>query len=120
MPSKKKIPTLQLGEETWGERVNRAYRRGREVHGFTYRDIVKRVSQFMPTSDAAVISLNTLTEPPTATRKQMVAFYVILAYGFEPNDFDLNASTIGIDKEVEKRARDVLSPSSACLTDIAA
>ena len=45
---------LKLIEESWGDRLHRAYRMARETHGLTYRSVAGKVSQLMPISDSTI------------------------------------------------------------------
>ena len=102
--------TLELPRETWGERVHRAYRIGREQYGYTYEAVARQISRIgMPISQQTVFRTEAHEYAPKTARGQLNAWLVLCAYGFDPADF-------GIKEPMGKlldwdRVREELNPS---------
>lgn len=120
MPRKKTAEPMQLNEETWGDRVHRAYRTSRAHYGHTYREIAERMNQITSITDSTLLRLETYKEVPSQERVRRVAFYALLAYGFNPEDFGLTLENVGVAPQMAKMAADLLTPLSLCFTGTAA
>lgn len=82
--------TLDLPRETWGERVHRAYRHGRDQYGYTYMDLAKQISRLgMPISQQTIIRLEENPVPPKTGRGHLNAWLALTAMGFNPADFQI-------------------------------
>ena len=82
--------TLTLPREHWGERLHRAYRYGREQHGYTYESVARQISRLgMPLSQQTLIRLEENETAPKTGRGQLNAWLALTAYGFEAADFGL-------------------------------
>lgn len=81
-----------LPPESWGDQLHRAYRlaRHREGSGFTYREVARRISRKLPTSDVAIIRLESLATRPTRERQRQLAVLCVAVYGFDPAAFGLD------------------------------
>ena len=105
----------RLYPETWGEKLNRAYRRQKAKHGQVYRNVAERISQVYPMSDATLIRLERNANPPTDPRSVVSAYMAIIAYGYDPADFDLDLGKVPTHIREDKRVADLLKPSSRCI-----
>lgn len=107
-----------LGVETWGNRLNRAYREYRATTGRHYRDVAALVSRFAPITHVTIQRLEKLPEAPTESGRRFVAFLTVLFYGFDPEDFGLSADDVppGIDRKALKEALERHSTCSAAGT----
>lgn len=74
-----------LDAETWGERVARARNRS----GMSLKEAAARVSQLLPVSYSTLMRLESMQQPPTDTKRRILAFLTLVAYGYEPQDFGL-------------------------------
>lgn len=109
MPAQKQ---LTLGVETWGERVRRAYRRARDTwgDGFNYRSVAEQISLVYPVSMTALQRLEQNEELPKQPRVRIVAFYALLAYGFDPADFGLTDENTPVANIDLRKTRQLLAP----------
>lgn len=110
MPAKQ----LTLGEETWGERVRRAYRQARDTWGggFNYRSVAEQISQVYPVSMTALQRLEQNVDLPRQPRVRIVAYYTLLAYGFDPTDFGLTPENTPISNIDLRKTKQLLSPKN--------
>ena len=82
--------TLELPRETWGEKLHRAYRVGRDTYGYTYVDLARQITRIgMPISQQTIIRLEENTSVPKTGRGQLNAWLAITAMGFDAADFGL-------------------------------
>lgn len=84
---------IKLDEETWGERLHRAYRRCKARTGLIYIDQSAAISEFVPVSDQWLIRAEARDDAPTRPKDRQLAYLMLLAYGIEPEDFGLTAAT---------------------------
>ncbi len=75
-----------LDVETWGERVARA----RSRSGLSLKEAATRVSQVLPVSYSTLMRLESMPQPPTDLKRRIVAFLTLVAYGYDPQRFDLD------------------------------
>jgi hypothetical protein len=108
--------TLRLDDESFGERVHRAYRQGRALHGFTYRDIAERLTNLYPVSMQSLQRIEQQDEIPKQPRVRLVAYLALIAYGFEPEDFGLNHDNTPLGLVDLKKAKAALDPRNGCST----
>lgn len=123
MAARKKQQTLHLDEEDWGERLRRAFYRGKEIYGYTYDDCAERISKIRPTAQSALVKLYQWKDLPSRLPTRQTAYFALLSYGFDPEDFGLditNSGMVGYDmkrvcEEVKPRS-DLRKQSSECTT----
>lgn len=77
---------LELPPETWGARLHRAYKVGKEVYGYTYSEIADAISAIYPVSQQTLIRLERNNEAPRADRVMFLAWLYVTAMGFDPRD----------------------------------
>lgn len=85
---------LRIEHETWGERFHRAYRKGRDAYGFTWRSLAETISQVTPVVNSTLIRMSELEEAPAGRAKRQLAYLTVLAMGFDPDDFDLTEEDV--------------------------
>ena len=107
---------LTLDDETFGERIHRAYRQGRTAHGFTYREVAERLSQVYPVSMQSLQRLEQQPDIPKQARMRLVAYLALIAYGFDPETFGLNHDNTPVGFVDLKKAKAVLDPTNGCST----
>lgn len=100
----------KLDEETWGERLHRAYRQCRARTGLVYMQHAEAISAFVPISDQTLMRSELLEEVPARPNKRQVMFLTLLAYGFEPEEFGLTEETCSLTGFDMKRVRRELDP----------
>ena len=107
---------LSLGDESFGEKIHRAYRIGRRKYGFTYSEVAERIRPIYPISDQALQRMAEEIESleQASSRQRIWLFLMLLAYGFEPSEFGIEDGSVSLDPEVVKLARRRLSPTSSC------
>lgn len=100
--------TLTLGDETWGDRVHRAYRVARQRSNgqrdpltgratFSYLTVAEKLTATgFPVSDTALLRLEEHRTIPTRATTRRIAYFAILGYGFDPADFGLTADTVDL------------------------
>lgn len=103
-----------LDDENFGERVHRAYRKGRATYGFTYREVSERLSTVYPVSMQSLQRIEQQPVIPRQPRMRLVAYLALIAYGFEPEDFGLNHDNTPLGFVDLQRARTALDPRSGC------
>lgn len=111
--------SLTLTDETWGDRVHRAYRYARDELNlgrdpktgqatFSYLAIAEKLrAAGIDTSDQALMRLEREPAIPTRMRQRQVAYFALMAYGFDPAEFGLtsdNVNLVGFDLPKIKRA----------------
>lgn len=102
----------RLEQETFGERLHRAYRRGRELHGFTYEERAEALRQVIDISDQSLIRYETLEEVPARPGQRQKLYLILIAYGFDPEDFGLTEDLAGIPEVWDmKKIRRILDPA---------
>jgi len=77
---------LELPPESWGARLHRAYKVGREVYGYTYAELADAISPIYPVSQQTLIRLERNNEAPKAARQMFLAWLYVTALGFDPRD----------------------------------
>lgn len=105
---------LSLDDESFGERVHRAYRQGRAIHGFTYREIADRITQVYPVSMQSLQRIEQQPDVPRQPRVRLVAYLALVAYGFDPETFGLNHDNTPVGFIDLRKAKSVLDPSNGC------
>lgn len=100
-----------LGEETWGERLHRAYRRCRALHGITYLAHSEAISEFIPVSDQTIMRFEERDEMPANPRQRQLAYLIVTAYGFCPEEFGLTAETCNFGLWDLPKLKKALDPS---------
>jgi hypothetical protein len=103
-----------LNDETFGEKVHRAYRQGRAAHGFTYREIADRLSAVYPVSMQSLQRLELQPDIPRQQRVRLVAYLALIAYGFDPEDFGLNHDNTPLGLLDLEKTKVVLDPNNGC------
>lgn len=78
------VAKLSLGDETWGDRVHRAYRAARTQRGgkaasgeyrFSYRYVADRMAEVgLDVSDQTLLRLENFEEVPTRMRDRQIAY----------------------------------------------
>lgn len=102
-----------LGPETWGQRLRRAYLLFRDEHGLTYRDVAERCQEVgLPISHAGVAALAEWDELPPHPSTRRNAMWVVLAYGFDPAEWDLDGDTVDLFAYDLDKLRAALHPAS--------
>lgn len=106
MPSRS--PILQLQDETWGDQLHRAYRQARSrfnqrrdpVTGkasFSYDVVAHKLrSVGISMTDQALFRLEELDEASTRMRQRQVAYFALIAYGYDPADFGLTPDNVAL------------------------
>lgn len=84
----------RLTEETWGDRLHRAYRTCREKHGLVYADHADAISQFFPLAESVLLRLEDQLDVPSRPNTRLRAYMALLAYGFDPADFGLSKDNV--------------------------
>lgn len=120
MAKKKRVELSPLGPLTWGESVHMAYRRARALYGQTYVDVARRINQLVPVSDPTLTRLEAYKDVPSQERVRRIAYFALLAYGHNPEDFGLTKEACGVTEQMAKVAADLLIPLSPCFTETAA
>lgn len=110
------ITPQQLAEETWGDRLHRAYRNARREQGLTYRQVARQVSSVFPVSDATIIKLEEYSEVPPSPRQRLVAFLALLVYGYDPREFELTAENTPIEGLDLDRVKELISAARSRCT----
>jgi hypothetical protein len=105
---------LSLEDETFGERVHRAYRQGRAQHGFTYREISDWLAPVYPVSMQSLQRIEAQPDLPRQARMRLVAYLALIAYGFEPEDFGLNHDNTPLGFIDIEKTKAVLDPTNGC------
>lgn len=114
-PARKTPKALQLGEETLGQKLHRAYRLGRAQHGLTYREAAARISEFEATTEQMLRRLELdLVDMPTRKRQQRIVYLALITYGFDPADFGFDEASVSMNPQVMAIARRTLTPTSGC------
>lgn len=103
--------TQRLGEETWGERLRRAYRRCRTQHGITYLAHSEAISEFIPVSDQSIMRYEDRDELPSNPRQRQIAYLIILAYGYDPADWGLTPETANLGMWDLRKVAKALDPA---------
>lgn len=85
---------LRLSDETWGERYNRAFRTGKKVHDYTWKELAAKVSVIIPTDDSVLIRIGQTDTVPTSPQKRRLAYLALMAMGFDPHEFDLGPEDV--------------------------
>lgn len=88
------MAVLRKQEVTWGEELLLAYRRGREVHRYSWLKLAERVSQVTPVHHMTLQRLADLEVEPATASKRQLAYLTILAMGFDPADFGLTDADV--------------------------
>lgn len=98
------VARLKLGEETWGDRLHRAYRQARASRGgkaddgayrFSYRAVAEKLAEVgFDVSDQTVLRLELHEDVPTRMRDRQLAYFVLIAYGYDPADFGLTPDNV--------------------------
>lgn len=95
----------RLDTETWGERLHRAYRTARAEAGsrnpatgeaaFSYRMVADKLrSVGIDVSDQALLRLEEQVDVPRSMRQRQVAYFTLIAYGFDPAEFGLTPDNV--------------------------
>lgn len=88
---------LKLEEETFGEKLHRAYRTCRKLYGLKYLDHAEAISEWINVSDQALMRWEIDFEDlPTRPRQRQLTYLAIIAYGFDPADFGLTPENSGL------------------------
>lgn len=105
---------LVLGDETWGERLRRAYRRARDRwgEGFNYRTAAEQISRVYPVSMTALMRLEQHENMPSQGRVRLVGYLALTAYGFDPVDFGLTPENTPLGGYDLRKVRQLLAPSN--------
>lgn len=79
------LALMHLGEETWGERFERARARA----GLSLREAAEKVSQLRLVSSNTLGRLEARPDAPKLKTQRQAAYIAALAYKVWPSDFDL-------------------------------
>lgn len=95
---------LKLDAETWGDQLHRAYRQARDMYPrdpvtgeavLSYRVVAEKMrAAGIDVGDQTLMRLEDLTELPTRMKSRQIAYFALLAYGYDPEDFGLNPQTV--------------------------
>lgn len=113
-PREKVLPLPGQEPESWGERVSRAYRAQRRRTGQHYREVAERISQIHPVLNSQLSRLEDNEDLPPTRNTRLIAFLALIAYGYDPEDFGLNAGNTPVAGYDLKRVVDLLKPESRC------
>lgn len=105
--------TLKPRKLTWGDRFHLAYRQSRDTFGYgyiSYSTVAERVSQIVPTSNQSILRMEGWEELPRNAQTRQVAFFALMALGFDPADFGLTEKNVPLGGFNMARARKLLSP----------
>lgn len=114
---------LKLSSETWGDTIHRAYRTARSQYGrrrdpetgeakFSYRTVAAKLQAAgIDASDQSLMRLEELDEMPTRMRQRQLAYWVLVAYGYDPEDFGLTADIVSLDAFNVPKIKRVLAPT---------
>lgn len=108
---RKDAAVLRLDEENWGERVNRAYRRGRRKYGITYDLVADRISPIEKTTGGTLVRLGDHEDVPGQARTRKIAWLALISYGFDPADFGLTTDNVPLAGLDIKAVRAMLDPA---------
>lgn len=75
----------ELSPEPWGSRVRRA----RRAADLTYDQATELINAVYSASRRSIARLEDLDEAPPPGPRQILAYIALLAYGFDPDGFDL-------------------------------
>jgi hypothetical protein len=117
--ARKTSKPFQLGDERWGEKVRRAYYRGKELHGYTWESLAQTISQVTPMSHGGLQRFMKYETKPTG-RAVETAYLLCLAMGVNPVDLEITESQIQTPLYTSKTVRDLLFPASPCFAGTAA
>lgn len=107
---RKDAAVLRLDSETWGDRMNRAYRMARRKYKLTYDSVAERISPIEKTTSGTLVRLGDFDELPGQARTRKIAFLAVMAYGFDPKDFGLTAENVPLAGMDLKAVRELLRP----------
>lgn len=111
----------ELPEENWGQRVHRAYRQQRDRTGRKYMDVAALISKVMPVYDTTLQRLEKYERAEDLTTRQRInAWLVLLAYGFNPEEFGITKDMVPVERLTSKEVVDLLLQQSRCFTTSAA
>lgn len=114
MAEKKKERLALADKETWGERVHRAYRHGRSIYRYTYQQIADRMTAAgVPVADQTLMRYEQLEERPTNPRVRQICYWMLVAYGYHPEDFGLHEGNTPLDAYDVDRLTSLLAPQMA-------
>ena len=120
-PRKPKPPEpLELGEETWGERLRRAYYRSKQAYGHNWENLAQRVSQVHAITDTSLMRLMDYEDKPARTKQLQMAWLLAIALGIEPEELDLYEEDINAPLLASQEVFDLLVPGSPCFSISAA
>jgi transcriptional regulator with XRE-family HTH domain len=102
----------RLEEETWGQRLRRA----REEAGLSQPGAARLLTKVViPVTQPEVSRLEGQLSPPATGRQAFLAYLLVLAYGYDPDDFGLADSGAAplIDKDATWRQFQLVSGGSS-------
>lgn len=111
---------LTLGEETWGEKVRRAYYRSKTEFGHTWAELATRISRVQSTTHTTLMEFAKFETKPTRVKKLQEAWLLAVALGIDPAEFDLNLEDTKFPPQAAKTYADLLRPPSSCMAVTAA
>lgn len=109
------IKHLTLDDENWGERVHRAYRVARDAYGgekINYRAVAERIAHVFPCSMTSLQRLEHYEEVPAQPRVRLMAFYALVAYGFDPAEFEITPENTPLSSVDLRKTTRLLNPTS--------
>lgn len=113
------IPAPSLsrsGEAHWGDEFRAAYlqaKRHFEPGVVSYEAVAERVSQLVPTTGTSILRLGYSEEVPSRPNQRQIAYLALVAMGFDPTEFGLDASDRALRGLTEIEVRKMLDPGHA-------
>lgn len=92
LPRGKTLADLETlpADETWGERLHRAYRRAKyDGQISNYRDVLARVGQIQPAAIGTIMQLERSSEAPRRQPSRVLAWLLLTTYGYDPRAWDI-------------------------------
>lgn len=87
--------TFRLGDETFGDRVRRAYYKGKAQGRYdNWAELAERVSRYRSISVPGLIRIQTLDEKPTRAGALETVWLLAIAMGVDPRDLGLEKTDI--------------------------
>jgi hypothetical protein len=123
MTANQQAPMLTLTPETWGDQMHRAYRQARARFGggrdketgkaaFSYDVVARKLrSVGISMTDQVLLALERLDDPPKRMRQRQVAYFALIAYGYDPADFGLTPANVELSGYDIPRIKKAIAPA---------
>lgn len=116
---------LTLPDETWGDQIHRAYRHARSRFGrrdpvtgrasFSYEAVAERMRQAgLDLTDQVLMRLEDHEELPSRMKQRQIAYFALIAYGYDPADFGLTPDNVALAAFDLPKIKKALAPRFSC------